>query len=400
MAGSGELFKGSEGKWSFRVKASNGTVVAIDDGPGYKAKSEARSILQKLLKGDYNGPIREPAALGCGQEITKSITLDGDLRCNGGPALIVTADNVVLDLAGFTVSGEGSAAGHPGILLRNVKGVTVRKGTVKGFGAGVAIAGGANNVIENVTVEDNIGSTEGDFGDGITINASSGNAIRGNTVRRNGPFAGISLVGACTKNEIRDNLISDNNMLPGEPSRGRQDMGIRLEGPGANNNKVVGNTVTGSGAEGICILPTCTDPQAGCAGTPGNESNEISENLSHKNGTSGQGSGIRLFAVPQPVAASKTSITGNVTNDNVTFGIAIDAAGTANPGPPKNKVTGNSGKGNGQFDGYDGNTPGCGSNVWKDNDFTRVNQPCVGAPNPSGLTEGIQAARSEKPVEV
>jgi parallel beta-helix repeat protein len=379
MAGSGELYKGSEGKWAFRVKAANGKVLALNDPPGYASKAEARSVLTKLLKGDYNGPVREPAAVTFGQEIKANITLDGDLSGSGGPALIVAADNVVVDLGGFTVTGHGSSAAHPGILIRNVKGVTVRKGTVTGFGAGVAIAGGSKNVIENMTVQDNIGSTEGDFGDGITVNASTGNIIRGNTVRRNGPFAGISLVGACTKNEIRDNTISDNNMLPGDPSMGRQDMGIRLEGPGANNNKINGNTITASGAEGICVLPTCTDPQAGCAGTPGNESNEISENMSHSNGTSGQGSGIRLFAVPQPVAASKTVITDNVTNDNVTFGIAIDTVGTANPGPPKNKITGNSGKGNGQFDGYDGNTPACGSNVWKSNDFAKVNQPCVGA---------------------
>ena len=110
MAGIGELYKGTNGKWSFRVKASNGTVVAIDDGPGYKAKSEARSVLQRLLKGDYNGPIREPAAVVCGQEITANTTLDGDLRCSQGPALVVTADNVVLDLAGFTVYGPGASA--------------------------------------------------------------------------------------------------------------------------------------------------------------------------------------------------------------------------------------------------------------------------------------------------
>jgi len=377
MAGSGEVFKDSDGKWAFRVKASNGKVLATNDPPGYGSKADARSVLTKLLKGDYNGPIREPAAVTFGQEIKANTTLDGNLSGTGGPALIVTADNVVLDLGGFTVTGHGGSTAFPGILLRNVKGVTIRKGTVTGFGAGVAIAGGANNVVENVTVQDNIGSTDGDFGDGITLNASSGNVIQGNTVRRNGPFSGVSLVGACTKNEIRDNIISDNNMLPGDPSMGRQDMGIRLEGPGANANKITGNTITKSGAEGICVLPTCTDRQAGCAGTPGNESNEISRNMSHSNGTSGQGSGIRLFTVPQPVAPSKTVITDNVTNDNATFGVAIDTVGSANPAPPKNKVSGNSGKGNGQFDGYDGNTPACGSNTWQGNDFAKVNQPCV-----------------------
>jgi len=379
MAGSGELVKDGDGKWGFRVKASNSKVLAVNDPPGYGTKAEARSVLTKLLHGDYDGPIREPAAVAFGQEIKANTTLDGDLTGSGGPALIVTADNVVLDLGGFTITGHGASAASPGILLRNVKGVTVRKGTVTGFGAGVAIAGGSKNRVENITAQDNIGSTDGDFGDGITLNASTGNVIQGNTIRRNGPFSGISLVGACSKNEIRDNVISDNNMLPGDPSTGRQDMGIRVEGPAANNNKITGNTVTNSGAEGICILPTCKDRQAGCAGTPGNEGNEISNNMSHNNGTSGQGSGIRLFAVPQPVAASKTVITDNVTNDNVTFGISIDAVGAANPGPPKNKVTGNSGSGNAQFDGFDGNTPGCGSNTWKSNTFAKVNQPCVGA---------------------
>ncbi len=381
MPGSGELYKGTDGLWAFRVKASNGKVVAIDNGPpGYKAKSEARAVLQKLLNGDYKGPIREAATLGCGQEITTNTTLTGDLMCTDGPALIVTADNVVLDLGGFTVSGHGAAStAVPGILLRNVKGVTVRKGTVQHFGAGVAIAGGANNLVQNLTVQDNVGEPDGDFGDGITISASSGNHILANTVRRNGPFSGISLVGACTDNHIHDNVVSDNNMLPGDPAAGRQDMGIRIEGPAANNNMVAGNTVTNSGADGIVVLATCADPQGGCAGTPGNEGNDISKNMSHGNGTSGAGSGIRLFAVAQPVAPTKTTITENVTNDNKTHGVAVDAAGSATPGPTEHKLSGNSGHGNGQFDGFDGNTPACGSNKWTANDFAKVNQPCISA---------------------
>lgn len=391
MAGSGELFKGSDGKWAFRVKAANGKVVATDGGPpGYATKAGARGILQHLLNGDYKGPIHEPSAVTCGMEITANTTLDGDLSCSEGPALIVTADNVILDLGGHTITGHGASThGAPGILLRNVKGVTVRKGTVTGFGAGVAVSGGANNTVQNMTVQDNIGDAGGDYGDGITVTNSSGNVIQGNTVRRNGPFSGIALVGASSDNQVRDNVVSDNNMLPGDPSIGRQDMGIRVEGPAANNNKVIGNTVTNSGADGIVVLPTCADPQAGCKGTPGNEGNEISKNMSHKNGTSGQGSGIRLFAVPQPVAASNTTVSGNVTNDNKTFGLAVDAVGDANPGPPNNTLTENTGTGNGQFDGFDGNTPGCGSNTWKNNHFTKVNQPCVGAPNPMMLTEGF-----------
>ncbi len=57
MAGSGELYKRRDGKWGFRVKASNGQIVAI--GQGYVSKSNARRTLEKLLGGGYDGPIEE-----------------------------------------------------------------------------------------------------------------------------------------------------------------------------------------------------------------------------------------------------------------------------------------------------------------------------------------------------
>jgi uncharacterized protein YegP (UPF0339 family) len=59
MAGKGEIYKRKDGKWAFRVKASNGEVVATDGGQGYEAKSSARSTLEKLLRGDYDGSIAE-----------------------------------------------------------------------------------------------------------------------------------------------------------------------------------------------------------------------------------------------------------------------------------------------------------------------------------------------------
>lgn len=376
MTGGGEVYQEAEGGWSFRVMSPGGKV----EGTGYATEIEARTALGALLQGDYNGPITATQHLACGQLITASTTLKANLVCASGPALIVTADNVVLDLGGHTVSGNGTtSAVAPGILLRNVKGVTVQKGTVQHFGAGVAISGGSGNVVQNMTLQDNLGNPTGDFGDGLVITDSADNHITGNTVRRNGPFSGISIVGASTGNNIDQNVVSDNNMLPGTPSAGRQDMGIRIEGPSANNNKVVGNTVSGSGGDGIVVLATCANPSTGCAGTPPNVGNEITQNMSHNNGTSGTGSGVRLFAVPAAVAPANTTVNGNITDGNVTNGVSVDAVGASNPGPPKNLLSGNQGKGNGQFDGFDGNTPACGSNVWSGNTFAKTNQPCIGA---------------------
>ncbi len=379
MAGTGELFKTDDGKWSFRVLTAKGDVVAVNEGPGFSSKAGARATLAKLLKGGYNGPITDAATLACGAEITQDTVLEGDLVCNASPALIIAADNVTLDLNGFTITGKGALSkGGPAILFRNVKGSTVQKGTLQRFGAGVAIAGGSNNVVQNLTVIDNVGSEDGDFGDGITISDSSGNRVQGNTVARNGPYSGISILGPSTKNEIRDNVVTDNNMLPGEPAAGRQDMGIRIEGPAANDNRVTGNTVSGSGADGIVILPTCNDRATGCVGSKPNEGNEITDNLSHRNGTSGGGSGIRLFCVANPVAAANTTVKNNEANENRTHGVAIDSAGNAQPGPTNNKVSGNSARNNAEFDGYDGNlAPKCNNNAWEANDFGRVNQPCV-----------------------
>ena len=59
MAGSGELHKRADGKWGFRVKASNGQTVATDGGQGYESKSDARATLEKVLRGEYDGPIEE-----------------------------------------------------------------------------------------------------------------------------------------------------------------------------------------------------------------------------------------------------------------------------------------------------------------------------------------------------
>ena len=393
MAGGGEVCKREDGSWGFQVNSAAGEPVATEGGLVFAGKDEARGTLQRLLRGDFNGPIVEVATIACGIEITEDTTLESDLVCASGPALIIAADNVRLDLHGFTVScSPGATSPGPGIVLRGVSGATLQKGTITGFGAAVSVEGGSGNTVRNITAVDNHGTAEGDFGDGIVVNGSSDNRIEGNTVVRNGPFSGISLVGQSQRNEVINNIVADNNMLHvGNPSAGRQCMGIRMEGPAANNNKIVGNQVTNSGADGIVVLPTClpnTNPE--CAGSPPNEGNEITSNISNANGTSGRGDGIRLFTVANPVAAAHTTISENITDNNKTNGISIDAVGSNNPGPTENKVIGNSAHGNGAYDGFDANVR-CGTNTWQDNDFGEPNQKCVAAspspvPPPSGPT--------------
>lgn len=61
MPGKGETYKRSDGTYAFRVKASNGEIVATDGGQGYVARSSAKETLEKLMRGDYDGPIEDLA---------------------------------------------------------------------------------------------------------------------------------------------------------------------------------------------------------------------------------------------------------------------------------------------------------------------------------------------------
>jgi parallel beta-helix repeat protein len=321
-------------------------------------------------------PGRRPVG---GAEITEDTTLDADVACERGPALVIAADDITVDLGGHTVTG-GSDPGHrgPGILFRGVTGASVRNGTVENFDAGVVVDGGSANVVESLIVQDNVGSPDGELGDGIVIDNSRDNRIRANVVRRNGPFSGICLGPSAAGNEVGDNTVTDNNMSHlGDSEAGRQTMGIRIEGPAANANRVVANTVTGSGADGIVVLATCDNPDGDppCAGTPPNEHNQIIANITSANGRSGRGAGIRVFSMPVPVPPAHNTVRDNVADDNTSYGIAIDAAPLGSPG---NTAVGNRAHGNGEYDGSDGTLmPPCGANVWEDNDFGTANQPCV-----------------------
>ena len=54
MAGKGELYQRKDSKWAFRVRAANGQCVATDGSRGYESKRSAKSTLTKLLAGDYD----------------------------------------------------------------------------------------------------------------------------------------------------------------------------------------------------------------------------------------------------------------------------------------------------------------------------------------------------------
>jgi hypothetical protein len=79
--------------------------------------------------------------------------------------------------------------------------------------------------------------------------------------------------------------------------------------------------------------------------------------------------------MPLPMPPTHNTVHDNVTDDNRSYGVALDGLPLRAAG---NTAMRNRGHGNGEFDGSDGTLmPPCGRNVWDANDFGTVNQPCV-----------------------
>ena len=53
------LYRRADNRWAFRIKASNGQIVATDGGQGYESKPDARDTLVEVMGGEYDGPIEE-----------------------------------------------------------------------------------------------------------------------------------------------------------------------------------------------------------------------------------------------------------------------------------------------------------------------------------------------------
>lgn len=308
-----------------------------------------------------------------------------------------------------------------------------------------------------------------DYGDGITTSDSDNNVIEHNLVVGNGPYSGISLVGDSDGNLVQKNRVQDNNILngpavdeegnpifvdsrrfldeeeeipnpdfgrhvsadsegaeqvnamcgavaPGSPgmSRGRevQNIGIRIEGPGADDNVIENNKVDNSALVGISIHSyVCTPPPGFETGAQDpNTGNLITKNDVRRTGAEtfeidSFADGIASLAQGPIGRVTCTSpdntIVKNRSTDNLRHGISLgrtvsDTTVNDNQvmnnaadgirvedGAVNNTLHGNKGLKNAEHDGHDGNED-CDNNSWVNNKFFTVNQPCVGPGKKNG----------------
>ncbi len=278
------------------------------------------------------------APLLCGTTVTSSVTLTADLVCLPGfDGLVIGADNVRIDLNGFTISGPyttanpfGLATGVSSLGFENVQ--IVGPGRISGFYYSVDVDGGYNHLISgidaisdsfySVALRNSSGSTvEGNQISTLELTSDPGfktnsNKIVGNNVHPGGARGGQIIVAGC---ETADNMVANNSISPDDwvPAVILYD--------GANANQIVKNKIMG----GKVLLW-------------GVSNNMIAGNSFRLNPLVSAGVDLQANATPCAGGAILPS-SGNIVRGNQIrdgqFGVSID--GRQGASSSRNVITGN-----------------------------------------------------------
>jgi len=186
-----------------------------------------------------------PCALTTSAMGTYNINTSG-LTSAGGNCINITANNVVLDCQGDSITGPGDS---DGIYLKTVTGVTVTNCSVSNFSTGVYLDGADSNSITGNTANSNE--------NGIDLVSSDGNNITGNNASSNGGGYGINIAYSLgcnlTDNTADSNFVgiylfhANGHVLTGNNATSNT-YGIRLEHSNDSNlsdNIAASNTGTG-----------------------------------------------------------------------------------------------------------------------------------------------------------
>jgi len=206
----------------------------------------------------------------CGQTITASLTLNGDLFCTSEVGLIVSGNTVVLNLNGHLVFDSGT--GSIGILVSGSHD-TVEKGNVEFWGAdGIVIGsvltesrpqsdtiasvfatenagagisdGGTATTISNTTVSETVGNTSSAYGVGI-LNTGEGGVYKTDH-ELNNEGVGLEILG---QHVAASANVADGNVLIDQTGNTVEGLGIWVASDLPNT--LTSNVANNNGVEGI-----------------------------------------------------------------------------------------------------------------------------------------------------
>jgi parallel beta-helix repeat protein len=321
------------------------------------------------------GPAEARAPLSCGTTITADTTLHHDLVDCPDTGLVVGADDIVLDLNGHTIDGDGRPVGncpadHDCDLgvdnSSGHRGLTVEGGSVRQFGRGILLTGAANNRVIDIDASRNT-----DFG--IVVGQSWGTLIEMNTMTSNG-ISGL-VVSDSPLTRIRHNTVSGSHgyamalfrVDDGAVSRNRMhrnDHGVLCDacardaisrnvithsggssidiGNGAADNRIQHNRLTDNG-DGIIVtngdhnlISRNTVTGTGFFGFPdtggfglildGSSRTTIDRNRI----TGGRGPAVLVTSLDSPAPSRDNVVSRNAVNSRLVDGIVVDNGATGN----------------------------------------------------------------------
>lgn len=191
----------------------------------------------------------------CGEVVQGNVNLTANLKCSGD-GIIVGADNVNINLNGYSIIGPGQQSSKVGVVIPNNNNIMVMgPGVISGFQAGI-LATGSNNVqVKNIILKNNeiavftTGSTNTQVSDniinnnnlGIASHSSRGASVLSNLVNNN-QLAGVTLV------NTHKAIITANNIEGGQN-------GLFLDAQSSENtinmNNVLHNVIDLNNANGL-----------------------------------------------------------------------------------------------------------------------------------------------------
>lgn len=196
------------------------------------------------------------ATVTCGDVLTVDTILTQDLTCGpGSDGLVIGADDVTLNLAGHTISGPGAyATPFAGVRAAQQSGVTIEKGTITGFQAGVVLDESTDGLVTMLAVHHN--------DQGINLSGGGGHVVEKNHAYSNDRDAirlGLSSGNQVSKNTVTDNVFgigvadgSASNVVDKNNLSGNGAFAIALFG-GASSNLVEKNDILGTAGHGIQV---------------------------------------------------------------------------------------------------------------------------------------------------
>jgi parallel beta-helix repeat protein len=355
----------------------------------------------------FIAPLAIAASPPCGSTITTDTTLDSDMVCSG-TAITIGANNITLDGAGHTITGDTSGGG---VENYGYNYVTVKNCIVTNFIHGMLLVSCSHNILDSNTVISNVGAGN-QGGGGIVCSGGSSNTLTNNTVTLN-VAGGIGVINS-SANIVSNNTAnsnggagidlenSSNNNLTGNTANYG---GIALRG--STNNNITNNTANFSGV-GIFLYAS--------------DNNTLDSNNANSNSAS-PGYGIWLFD------ATSNILTSNTVNSNgndgifLYFGSNSNTIGSTTPGAgntislnggngvevtgsfPSGPVTGNTISGNSIFSnsrlgidlGGDGVTPNDPCDTDTGNGLQSQNSPVLYSVSSSGGSTIIAGALNSIP---